>query len=146
VADSRKDLYLDIVIVTCVYEKGRISLEIDFDPGLKIRDWYLHFCGIGNGESSVTLHRHSLFSQVCADEGLVPRNLAMAAQPLREAAGAVFFFGILNTSLNRQNSISRLLSSLAIQRATREQRWCRVARACQRREWDRCKRGTRRLW
>jgi hypothetical protein len=35
------------------------------------------------------------FAQVCADAGLVHRNLAMAAQPFKTVgAGALFFLGI----------------------------------------------------
>jgi len=34
-------------------------------------------------------------SQVCADDGLVPRNFAIAAQPFRDVGtGVVFFLGI----------------------------------------------------
>lgn len=42
------------------------------------------------------------FAQVCADDGLVPRNLAIAVQPFRDVcAGAVFFLGI---SLDKHSS------------------------------------------
>lgn len=34
-------------------------------------------------------------AQVCADDGLVPKNFAIAAQPFRDVgADVVFFFGI----------------------------------------------------
>lgn len=41
----QKDPYSDIVVIDCQYERGHISIELDLDPDLKIRDWHIQPSG-----------------------------------------------------------------------------------------------------
>jgi hypothetical protein len=45
IIDSNLDLYSDVVIVTCAYQKGRVSFEIALNPALKIVTWYMQAAG-----------------------------------------------------------------------------------------------------
>jgi hypothetical protein len=42
---SQKEPYADIVVVTALYQRGAISLEILFDPSLRIANWYIQAAG-----------------------------------------------------------------------------------------------------
>jgi CHAT domain-containing protein/tetratricopeptide (TPR) repeat protein len=42
---SQKYPYADIVVVTALYQRGAISVEIAFDPSLKIAGWYVQIAG-----------------------------------------------------------------------------------------------------
>ena len=41
ILDAQLDLYSDVVIVRCSYQKGDISFEIAFDPALRVSAWYV---------------------------------------------------------------------------------------------------------
>ena len=45
IEDSELDLYSDVVIVTCAYQKGHVSFEFALGPALRVRNWYVQTAG-----------------------------------------------------------------------------------------------------